>query len=191
MGSADMVQDSVGISLFATKNKVKREGGGWVGLGWEDDTHSQLKWRYIPQIQNNERRPAGRIRIPNVEVELRNILIRQIRYRTSLEHSLPGTSTGLIEGSKITKFSPLCQVFVELLGHKASNSEISKVGEGRKFRNTAEESEWQYVDEITGGGMTPRTLDPRAKNLKIGTFHGIQLAVKTFLVIRRRDPILH
>ena len=119
MGSADMVQDSVGISLFATKNKVKRDGRMTLTPCSSGDTFLQIK---------NNGNASSRKDESNVEVELINILMRQIRYRTSLEHSLPGTITGLRD-PKITKFSPPCQVFVELLGHKASNSEISKVGE--------------------------------------------------------------
>ena len=82
----DMVQDSVGISLFATKNNVKRQERGMT---------LRLKWRYIPQILKHRNVSSRRCQcnhsfsasqdIPNM-VKPRNINTHQID--TSLGHLL-------------------------------------------------------------------------------------------------------
>ena len=128
MGSADMVQDSVGISLFATKNKVKRDGRMTLTPCSSGDTFLQIK---------NNGNASSRKDESNVEVELINILMRQIRYRTSLEHSLPGTITGLRD-QKLPSFHRLAKCLLNYSDTKRATRKSQKWG--RKFRNPAGES---------------------------------------------------
>ena len=124
-GSVDMVQDSVGISLFATKNKVKREErrGGW---------HSLLKWGYIPQIPNKEMWPAGDV---NDSLESQ----RSIQNAQSSQKLTQILSTHLPKPFGDSKL-PSVRRFVKCLLN-SSNTKRAVQKWGRKFRNPAEESE--------------------------------------------------
>ena len=140
VGSADMVQDSVGISLFATKNNVKRQERGMTLL---------LKWRYIPQILKHRNVSSRRCQcnhsfsasqdIPNM-VKPRNINTHQID--TSLGHLLKPLNHWGFADTKLLSFHRFVKCLLNSLDTKRAIQKSHKWGEEIKPSRRVEICWW-------------------------------------------------